>query len=64
MSVIRSHTDNVAQQTLQGADSVKFIKLLGLRWHEHITRMNNEGKLKQVVTGRMGGTRERSLKVD
>ena len=52
-------TNNEMQHTLQGADSVTFIKLLILRCYEQTAGMNNGGKSQQLVTARMKGARER-----
>jgi hypothetical protein len=38
----RIRTNKEIEDTLEGADIVKFIKSLRLRWCGHIERMNNE----------------------
>jgi hypothetical protein len=44
---------------LQGADILKFIKLLRLRWYNHVERLGNERKPKQIAASTMEGTRKR-----
>jgi len=44
---------------LQGADIVKFIKFLRLRWCGHVERTGNQQMPKQIVTSTMEGTRKR-----
>jgi hypothetical protein len=41
--------------TLEGADIVKFIKSLRLRWCGQIERMNNERMPKKLMTFKMKG---------
>jgi hypothetical protein len=51
-------TNNEIEDILEGADIVKFIKSLRLRWCGHIERMNNERMPKKITT-KMEGTRKR-----
>ena len=46
MIVIQSDTNNEIQHTLQGSDSIQFIKLHKIRRYEHTERVNDEGKAK------------------
>ena len=46
------------QHILQGADTVKFIKLPMLMWYEHTERVNSEGITEHIATAGMEGTRE------
>jgi hypothetical protein len=55
----RIRTNNEIEDILEGADIVKFIKSLRLRWSGHIERMNNERTPKKILTTEMEGTRKR-----
>jgi hypothetical protein len=44
---------------LQGADVVKFIKFLRLRWCGHVKRIGNQQIPKQIAASTMEGTRKR-----
>jgi hypothetical protein len=44
---------------LEGADIVKFINSLRLRWCGHIERMNSERMCKKIMTTKVEGTRKR-----
>jgi hypothetical protein len=55
----RIRTNKELEDMLEGADIVKFIKSLRLRWCGHIERMNNEIMPKQIMTTKTEGTRKR-----
>jgi hypothetical protein len=55
----RIRTNKEIEDILEGADIVKFIKSLKLRWCGHIERMNNERMPKKVMTTKMEGTRKK-----
>jgi hypothetical protein len=55
----RIRANKEIEDILEGADIVKFIKSLRLRWCGHIERMNNERMSKKVMTTKMEGTRKR-----
>jgi hypothetical protein len=55
----RIRTNKEIEDILEGADIVKFIKSLRLRWCGHIERMNNERMPKKIMTTNMEGTRYR-----
>jgi len=44
---------------LQGADIVKFINLLQLRWYDHVERMQNQQMPNQVTISAVEGTKDR-----
>jgi len=44
---------------LQGADIVKFIKFLRLRWCGHVERIGSQQMPKQIAAPKMEGTRKR-----
>jgi hypothetical protein len=46
----RIRANKEIEDKLEGADIVKFIKSLRLRWCGHIERMNNERMPKQIMT--------------
>ena len=52
---IRTHKE--IKDTLQGQDTVKFIKSLHLRWHDHIERMQKQDMPQQIAAGTMEGIR-------
>jgi hypothetical protein len=55
----RIRTNKEIEDILEGADIVKFIKYLRLRWCGHIERMNNERMPKKIMATKMEGTRKR-----
>jgi hypothetical protein len=55
----RIRTNKEIEDILEGADNVKFIKSLRLRWCGHIERMKNERMPKKIMTTKMEGTRKR-----
>jgi hypothetical protein len=57
----RIRTSKEIEDILEGADFVKFIKSLRLRWFRHIERMNNERMPKKIMTTKMEGTRKRGI---
>jgi hypothetical protein len=57
----RIRTNKEIEDILEGADIVKFIKFLRLRWCGHIERMNNERMPKTIKTTKMEGTRKRGI---
>jgi hypothetical protein len=59
----RIRTNKEIEDKLEGADIVKFIKYLRLRWCGHIERMNNERMPKKIMTTKMEGTRKRGRHV-
>jgi hypothetical protein len=54
----RIRTNKEIEDILEGADIVKFIKYLSLRWCGHSERMNNERMPKKIMTTKMEGTRK------
>jgi hypothetical protein len=52
-------TNKEIEDKLEGADTVKFIKSLRLRWCGHIKRMNNERIPKKIITTKIEGARKR-----
>jgi hypothetical protein len=54
----RIRTSKEIEYILEGADTVKFIKSLRLRWCGHIERMNNE-RMKKKMTTKIEGTWKR-----
>jgi hypothetical protein len=55
----RIRTNKEIEDILEGANIVKFIKSLRLRWCGHIERMNNERMPEKIMTTKMEGTRKR-----
>jgi hypothetical protein len=54
----RIRTNKEIEDILEGADIVKFIKSLRVRWCGHIERMNNERMPKTIMITKMEGTRK------
>jgi hypothetical protein len=55
----RLRTNKEIEDISEGADIVKFIKSLRLRWCGHTERMNNERMPKKILTSKMEGKRKR-----